>query len=516
MMTRTAQETDGGGNIEAIHIQIRTHESAIAIIDDEICGLMRTVRQLEFKKLKHAEGIRHCKGLITLARRLPIEILASIFEMCVQDGYTRTPLVVSHVCAQWRKAASLPSVWSHIYVDLDDYDPFNRTRFWLARAGDSSLRITLEIRQDQTRLLDVINILLEKRNKWGILTINSALLANVNRTLMACTGLFPQLHTLHVSIPQELHESDGNGINMELVSLRTVFQDAPKLSTVHLVRNALPAPSVLPSSITNLSLVLPSYRFASISSIESVLLVLEDLHHLEKFSMILPAGPIHAFEPVEDTTRLVSLPHLYSITLTGGRDMYNLLLHLVTPCLRFLHLRSSDDLGSAPDERTGQCLLFFLVRASPPLEELELRDADIPASYLIQCFSSLSQLKTLRLHESEISDDVLYQLYGQNGLCPLLSILDFRWCGFLTGRTLVGLVQSRLHHPSTSKAGTNVLPDTIAKVTVIYCSFVKTQDIADLASLTLCQVVVDLTDYCCECSYPINWSCNSRILSKAL
>lgn len=516
MMTRTVQETDGEGNTEAINIQIRTHESAIAIIDDEICGLMRAVRHLQFKKLKHAEDIRHCKGLITLARRLPVEILASIFEMCIQDGYTRTPLVVSHVCAQWRKAASFPSVWSHIYVDLDDYDSFNRTRFWLARAGDSSLRITLEIRRDQTRLLDVISILLEKRNKWGILTINSALHADVNRTLMACTGLFPQLHTLHVSIPQKYLESDENGMIMELVSLRTAFQDAPKLSTVHLVRNDLPAPSVLPSSITNLSLVLPPYHFESISSIESVLLVLEDLHHLEKFSMVLPAGPIHAFESVEDTTRLVSLPHLYSITLTGGRDMYNLLLHLVTPCLRFLHLRSPDDLGSVPDERTGQCLLFFLVRASPPLEELELRDADIPASYLIQCFSCLSQLKILRLHESEISDDVLYQLYGQNGLCPILSVLDFRWCGYLTGRTLVGLVRSRLHHPSTSKTGTHVLPDAIAKVTVIYCSFVQKQDIADLASLTLCQVVVDLTDHCREYSYPINLSCNSGLLSKAL
>lgn len=518
MVTRTAQGADGEENTETTHIQIRTHESAMAIIDDEICGLMRAVRQLQFKKLKHVEGIRHCKGLITLARRLPIEILASIFEMCIRDGYTRTPLVASHVCAQWRKAASLPSVWSHIYVDLDDYDPFNRTRFWLARAGDSSLRITLEIRQDQTRLLDIINILLEKRNKWGTLTINSALLANVNRTLMACTGFFPQLHTLHVSIPQELHESDENDMNMELVSLRTALQDAPKLSTVHLVRNVLPSPSILPSSITNLSLALPSYRFASISSIESVLLVLEDLHHLEKFSMVLPAGPIRAFEPVEDTTRLVSLPHLYSITLTGWRDMYNLLLHLVTPCLKFLHLRSPDDLGNVPDERTGQCLLFLLVRASPPLEELELRDADIPASYLIQCFSHLSQLKTLRLHESEISDDVLYQLYGQNGLCPFLSVLDFRWCGYFTGRTLVGLVRSRLHHPSigTPKTGTSVLPDAIAKVTVIYCSFVQIQDIADLASLTLCQVVVDLTDYCCECSYPINLSCNSRILSKAL
>jgi len=511
-MARMPQESVGEGNMEAIQIQIRTHESAIAIIDDEICGLMRAVRQLQFEKLKHSEGIRYYKGLITLARRLPCEILASIFEMCVQDGYTKTPLVVSHVCAQWRKATSFPSVWSHIYVDLDGHDPFNRTRFWLARAGNSGLRITLEIRQDQTRLLDVINLLLEKRNQWQILTINSALLANVNRTLIACAGLFLQLHTLHVSVLQEFNDSDGQGdddIDMELAGLRTALQDAPKLSTVHLVRNVLPAPSTLPSSITNLSLVLPSYHFTFNLSIESVLWVLEELRHLEKFSMVLPAGTIRAFEPAEDIGRLVSLPHLYTITLIGWRDMYNLLSHLVTPRLKFLHLRSPDDLGSAPDEGTGRCLLLFLVRASPPLEELELRDADIPASYLIQCFSRLSQLKTLRLHESEISDDVLFELYGPNGLCPLLSVLDFRWCGYFTGRALVGLVRSRLHLDARiSRTNACTLPDAIAKVTVIYCSFVQAQDIADLASLTLCQVVVDSTDYCRECSGWVNLSPN--------
>ncbi|KAF5364216.1 hypothetical protein D9756_000714 [Leucocoprinus leucothites] len=502
------QDLDVETNLEAVQTEIRNHESAIAIIDEEIGGLVQTIRQLQFKKWEHNEGIRRCKGLITLARRLPHEILANIFEVCVQDGYTKTPLIVSHVCSQWRKAASLPSVWSHVYIDLDGRDPFGRTRFWLTRAGNSRLRITLEIRQEQSQLLKVMALLLEKRSQWWILTINSALLAPVNRALIACTGPFPRLRALYVAVIQEFNDSDDqdeDSETWELVGLRTALQDAPNFSTMHLTRNILPEPSNLPSSITNLTIILPSYHFTFNLSIDSVLRVLEELYYLEIFSMALPAGQARAFEPVGDASRAINLPYLSAITLAGWRDMYNILLHLVTPHLKSLWLRSPDDSGSAPDEGTGRCLLHFLLRVSPPLEELELRDADIPASYLIQCFYRLNRLRILRLHESEISDDVLMELFGPNGLCPFLSILDFRWCGHFRGRTLVDLVRSRLQHPDTdaSLSDTSVMSTPIAKVTVIHCSFVRARDIADLASLTLCQVVImDSDDYCRESPEP--------------
>lgn len=254
---------------------------------------------------------------------------------------------------------------------------------------------------------------------------------------MAFSGPFPQLRSLYVSVLQEFNDPDDQDEDGEIRELiigrRPTFQDAPNLSTMHITRSILPDPSVIPSSITNLSLVLPSYHLTSNLSIASVLRVLEELHSLEVFSLVLPAGQTRRFEPAEDTERLISLPYLCAIGLTGHRDMYNLLLHLVTPRLKYLHLRSPDDLGSTPDEGIGRCLLHFLMRSSPPLEELELRDADIPTSYFIQCFCRLDRLKTLRLHESDIPDDTPTELYGPHGLCPLLSVLDFRWCGYFKG-----------------------------------------------------------------------------------
>lgn len=499
-------------DLEPIYTEIRSHESAISIIDQEIGELMRSIRQLQIKKWEHDEGIRHCKGLITLARRLPYEVLANIFEICVQDGYTRTPVVVSHVCSQWRKAASIPSIWSHIYVDLDGRDPCGRTRFWLEKAKISYLRITLEIRQEQSKLPEVMCLLLEKRSQWRCLTINSATLASVNHALTMCVGSFPELRAFYVSVQQEFDDSDDQTEEdgtRELVGLRTAFLEAPKLSTIRITRNILPAPNILPSSTTNLSLVLPSHHFTLSLSVASVLRVLEELHNLEVFSMVLPAGQARHFEPDDDFGHLVGLPHLTSLTLTGHPGINNLLPHLIAPRLKSLHLRSSDDLVGTPDEGTGRCLLQFLERASPPIEELELRDADIPEPYFVQCFARMNRLKTLLLHESEISDRVLTELFGPYGLCPSLSILDMRWCGHFRGRTLVDLVRSRVQSltpdaslPAVDAARSVCVP--ISKVTVIHCSFVQKRDIADLAKLALCQVViVDPDDYCRKYSAPM-------------
>ncbi|KAF8974216.1 hypothetical protein BDZ97DRAFT_1911423 [Flammula alnicola] len=106
-------------DVDVVHQAISQHQDAIVSLDTEIEGFMRTIRQLQYQKQKHLAEIRQCKGMITLAKRLPPEILASIFEECVHDGWTRTPLIVSHVCSSWRMAATIPTVWSHVYVNLD-------------------------------------------------------------------------------------------------------------------------------------------------------------------------------------------------------------------------------------------------------------------------------------------------------------------------------------------------------------------------------------------------------------
>jgi hypothetical protein len=504
---RSNPRFDGEPTVEFIFNEINSHESAVSIIDQEIGELSGAIRRLEFRKWEHGEKIRHFKGLVTLARRLPLDILANIFETCVRDGYTWTPLVVSHVCSQWREAANTPSVWSHVYVDFDSPNVYGRTKFWLTKAKECYLRITVEMREEQVQFFDVIKLLLNKRTQWRFLTINSVLLSAANRLLTACKGAFPELRAFSASVQQEFSGDElmeGNETR-QLADLRTAFQDAPRLSAVRIVRNILPGSKIIPTWIKDLSLTLPAQHSAPALSVSSFLRLLQDLNSLEQLSIVIPPGQIRHFEPQSGTDHLTTLPSLLSVTLAGRTDIHSILSHLITPNLRSLCLRSSDDLVGSPDAEIGQYLLQFLVLSSPPLEEVELRDADIPAIYFTRCFSRMGRLKTLRLHESEISDSTLTELFGPCGLCPSLTTIDLRWCGHFKGHTLVDLVRSRqpldTGDPRFGGGPVQSACAAISRIIVIHCSFVKKQDIVDLAHLTVCQVVViDSDDYCREFS----------------
>jgi len=175
-------------DIVSVHHAISENERAVESLDAEIEGHMRTIRQLQYKKQQHLVEIRRCKGMITLAKRLPPEILASIFEECVEDGWTRTPLTVSHVCLNWRKAASIPTVWSHIFVNLDSRDPYNRTLLWLKNSQSAPLTIQLEVGNEMSQIDRTMELLMTEIYRWRVLNIKSIWLAPVNQILQACNN----------------------------------------------------------------------------------------------------------------------------------------------------------------------------------------------------------------------------------------------------------------------------------------------------------------------------------------
>jgi len=102
-------------------------------------------------------------------------------------------------------------------------------------------------------------------------------------------------------------------------------------------------------------------------------------------------------------------------------------------------------------------------------------------------------LEELRLHETEISNDVLLSLHGPMGACPRLKRLDLRWCEQLAGQALVDLVQSRADSSGNRRGSF----DPIEEITVINCACVDESSVLDLAHATVCSVVVrDVEDHC--------------------
>lgn len=479
-------------DIRAIRNLICEHQEKSEHIDNEVEALMRDVRRLQFQKSQHLEQIRHYQGLITLARRLPPEILAAIFELCAQEGWTRTPLTVSHVCSEWRRAAEIPAVWSYLYVNLDGRDPIGRTFFWLNNARHAPLYLTLEIRGDTSHLPDLMDLLLKFSSQWRTLTINSLLLGHANRTLHLCARSLPQLRAINVTVAQEhlgpagpTDESDLNGFG--------AFVDAPNLRMLRITRNILPSSGSIPASITHLSISLPcTTQVTSTLSISATLDLLRGLPLLQDLSVLVPRGQERSFLPAGELTQLVTLSSLTSLTLMGPHDIFGILCGLRTPALLRLFLRSSVDPFWSTNQNTGVHLRQFAETADAPLEFLEIHDLDLPGDDLSSCLSMFSSLKELHLHESEISDAVLEALADSTAMCPQLNGIDFRWCGSISGRSLVNLVQQRF---MSSRANEGVEPITM--MTVMNCARIGERDIIDIAEFAACRVVMrDTDDYC--------------------
>ncbi|KAJ7647927.1 hypothetical protein FB45DRAFT_894785 [Roridomyces roridus] len=78
--------------------------------------------------------IRKHEGAVSSLRRIPTEILSSIFAFVgtgnLLDSEMAGPWSVSAVCSRWRAIAlSTPSMWAEIDLDFDDGPDFNETDF---------------------------------------------------------------------------------------------------------------------------------------------------------------------------------------------------------------------------------------------------------------------------------------------------------------------------------------------------------------------------------------------------
>lgn len=476
-------------DVVAIHRIIAHHEQAILTLDGKINAMMSTVRQMEYDKLQHRAEIRRCKGIITLAIRLPPEILASIFEECIKDGWTRTPLTVSHVCSSWRRATTIPSVWSHVYVNLDARDPYRRSRLWLDKSQDALLTIDIEIGNDTRHLSKTTNLLVKEMNRWKALSLKSFDYEPVNQFLQLCGRPAPQLQSVHIAHDQEILDFNP----AHLVPLSNSFTNPSRFRTLHIERRFLPRPGFIPTSISVLSLRLLKSEIVAIQSIAAMLQILDSLPLLSSFSLEVPFGQQQCFVMDANQGQSVTLDQLKSMTLVGANSLFGILSHLKLPSLTHLYLRSS--LESPLAAETGDWIAVFLETSSPPLGVLEIRELLIDSTHFGRYFQLLPALEELRLHDIDINDAVLQSLNAPSGLCPCLTRLDFRWCGRLSGRALVALVQSRLLIPEECYPKAK----SIEVVTVINCSFVKEEDIINLGKMTLCRLILrKQDDYCGE------------------
>lgn len=476
---------------------VQKNEDAINALESRIQGLLDQVKKLRYEQAKHRANIERTHGLTTLARRIPEELLIKIFGHCIEGGWTRAPVVVSHICSAWRKAAQAPNVWSHIYIRCDDANVYERTQFWLRMARGSDLHVTVaaSTRVPQWQIQRLMELMRNRSDQWHSLKIETDTLRHADFILGECDCPLPALRD--VTIRTDAVDSvEENGVS-DLTRLVNMFdvERVPRLRSAAYVSSIIPVVPIFPSHITDLTLDIrdsPGHRPLSAAFIIGLLQPLIELHSL---TLSMPLLYEHDFIEEADPDRVVLLPNLATLMLYGPTDLNGILPHIHAPGLRRLHLRSLEDAGYR-QQPIGPSLTAFLEQCAPPLELLELHDIDLAPETFATTFAALPHLRELRLHESSISDSTVRLLNGPRGLCPRLTRVDFRWCGMLRGRALVDLVRSR--YVVDDLVGP--APDAIEEVGVINCCFVEEDDVLDLARMTVCRIVTrDIEDdYCRE------------------
>ncbi|EIN10720.1 hypothetical protein PUNSTDRAFT_125437 [Punctularia strigosozonata HHB-11173 SS5] len=462
--------------IESVQHEIHAHGCDIAAIDADISRLQREIALLRQQRARHEEAVKKCKGAITLARRIPPELLAYIFELCAQEGWSLAPVVVSQVCSAWRMAAKAPNVWSHLYVNCDDYKVISRTRFWLSNALHAALHVTIRATTVHRTYIDILRLLESHIAQLKVLRISSPRRL-VTEGIMAWfnDNSAPLLESVTVEVDEATNDEASTGA--------IPFSNAPSLRTFTLSSPSMQPLGSLPSQIVNLHINLKSMEdTGAVLSVQAILSAVASLPTLKIFKLTISATSFSAIHLPQDPTPISS--GLETVTLEASPAGWVLLDYLHLPHLRRLHLLSLPETSLGyPDAAAGALLKRFLVNSTPPLETLELYDIDLSDSDFCSCFSLLGSLRDLRLHSSDISDATLSGLRGHNGWCPELRRLDLRWCGTLTGRALVDLVRSR--------SAADMIPHgpPVEEITVIHCAFVGEEDVLELARLTTCRVV---------------------------
>lgn len=472
----------------AIRATIRSHELEVESIDTAIQSLLRQVQQLRTQRARHAETITKCRGSISLVLRAPDDVLALIFEQCAASGWANAPLVVSHVCSKWRRASFVPRVWSHIYLTSGSRDAVSKTRLWLSRALHSPLHVVVDVLTLKPFLLKAFELILDHASQWRSLSLNTRFVRQASGVLSQCRRPFPKLRTLDIT-SFSIGVATEDGVD-ELAGLDDAFFDAPSLSWVRIVSNRFPPG--LPKSVVELSMELIDI-VSSRPSLSAFLQMLGQLPALRSLALIVPSYFAQVIQCDEDLNTETYLHHLERLLVDAPPNFNEVLRHLQAPTLRSLHLRSTEPPPSHPHEGTGEALLQFLKSSRPQIKLLELHDVDIRRDYFVQCFPLLPLLEELRLHETEIQVDALSLLHGPNGSCPRLKRLDLRWCDQLAGPALVELVRSRIG----PDGGARTTFDPIEQITVINCARVDESSLLDLASGTVCSVVMrNLADHC--------------------
>ncbi|KAK7047146.1 hypothetical protein VNI00_006811 [Paramarasmius palmivorus] len=389
---------------DIVHQQYQEMVSKATTLDASMAHFRAILDAMVLERQRLTTALRDYKVILHPIRRLPHDILAHIFDMCLDADLKnprripitdesrstaypgslntkKAPWVLAQVCSRWRQLAlSLPQLWTGINLNwayteqVQQYSPAVEPLLGLQlqRCRDQPLAISYYGQmmawdigrrtkfQTNERLLMVA---CSRSLQWSTAYLGFGDIGGV-RSLLSYTALFPSLENLHIELPVDMSTTDQF----------EVFRVAPKLRHLMITGNH--------GCIGRQSF--PWYQIIDyVSQSEHVdgvwALTNEDHFRILPFLQnvqicdleILPPEDMGA--PVDVPQQRLVLSHLHTLTLRPRffRDVADsvreILVWLTLPALRTLEFPSGFE--SYPE------LVAFLNRSSCHLQKLSLVDA---------------------------------------------------------------------------------------------------------------------------------------------
>ncbi|KAJ7103040.1 hypothetical protein B0H15DRAFT_795287 [Mycena belliarum] len=330
---------------------------------------------------------------------LPAELICEVFQFVVDAAgnsefdpkyfeyvqrfeYVRTVLVLSQVCARWRRLAhTTPELWMRQDFPIEVVKPrkygdatkisMDATKVCLDRSG--SLPISVDLGDfDQDAAAPFLKELLCHTNRWRTLSLSMGL---ISALIEIPLGGLTRLESVDLSL---LGESTPDALPSKL----TTFLGAPRLRSVSLTAQHLPFLPMPWSQLTHLTLI----GHHSSQPYLDTLVLCPQLVSAELKMMGWPQG---GFPPASHTST-VTLPRLEKLCVkiqrtTEGEHLTPLLRLLNLPALRTLIFDLNDD----ADDFKWSVLEFT---------QFQLRSPHIEHVDLISCNLDSADLQNLLLH----------------------------------------------------------------------------------------------------------------------
>ncbi|KAK7041751.1 hypothetical protein VNI00_009040 [Paramarasmius palmivorus] len=424
----------------------------------EIQKLRRAMDRLESEKAEIQGRIRDRKGWISASRRIPSEILSTIFlEYFTNNEHTleigtkhisAPTLHLSHVSSHWRNTTiSLPKMWSRFTVSINDNVELRSAEdliaLYLQRAGNHALTLHLRvgIAAPQETLIprlgrhgrSILRILVQAlpRCKEVSVGVQDDFLWTFDQSLLNSIS-FPLLETfsdIFTDYDRQLSPFD------EEATFWRPLADAPMLRSVFLSSDFLINANMLPyGQLTTVHLCSAPLRHA-----------LHIFQVCTNLSILTLEGLYEGTEPLNTPTMAQNLTRL-DLRDCFSDDLSCLFESVTLPSLVCLGVDASipidDDMGEAMIWHCESQFISMLRRSSASLQELSLKfnEVYLTPSGVKELLSLCSQLTSLKVHASTspledmeqwaIVPQLLQQLVSEashgSTLAPRLTAIDLQ------------------------------------------------------------------------------------------